>query len=376
MHVCIVGGGNIGTALACYIKHLDNQKKVSILTNHPHQFSTRLKCNDVEQGMSYFSELDVISDTASIAADQADLVFIALPHFAVEKAFKDIAPYVSQYALVGVLPGGGGCEFFFQKYFKESVTLFGFQRVPFIARLVTYGHEVDIKGWKPYSVVGTLKRYAIDEVCRQVEFCGLNVKKTENYLTVSLTPTNPVLHTARIYDLFRRYSKEHEFTEPFKFYVGWTDFASQILFSMDEELHRLFEVITEIDTSAIKPLPEHYEAQTVQEMTAKINRIEAFQTIYAPLKIASGKQNLFVVDTNSRFFLEDFPWGLAIMRSFCQLFGINAPTMDRVLSWYADFMGVEWYVDGEFIGRDLKDTGIPQRYGIETKEELLSFYMH
>lgn len=375
MKVCIVGGGNIGTALACYIKHIDDRKRVSLLTNHPRQFSKELKCNDIEQEITYVAELDVVSDDASLVADKADMVFIALPHFAVEKAFENIAPYVADNALIGVLPGGGGCEFFFHKYFKESVTLFGFQRVPFIARLVNYGQEVDLKSWKPYSIVGTLKTELIDKVCQRVESCGLNVKKASNYLAVSLVPTNPVLHTARIYDLFSKYSREHEFTTPFKFYVGWTDTASRVLFSMDEELHRLLEAITEIDTSAIKSLSEHYEVHSVQEMTAKINSIEAFQTIYAPLKKLSGKKTSFVVDTNSRFFLEDFPWGLAIMRSFCKLFDIEAPTMDKVLSWYADFMGLEWYIEGKFIGRDLKNTGIPQRYGIETKEELLFYYM-
>ena len=110
MKVCIVGGGNIGTALACYIKHIDDRKRVSLLTNHPRQFSKELKCNDIEQRITYVAELDVVSDDASLAADKADIVFIALPHFAVEKAFEDIAPYVADSALIGVLPGGGGCE--------------------------------------------------------------------------------------------------------------------------------------------------------------------------------------------------------------------------------------------------------------------------
>ena len=73
--------------------------------------------------------------------------------------------------------------------------------------------------------------------------------------------------------------------------------------------------------------------------------------------------------------MEDFPWGLAIIRSYCDFFGTEAPVMDKILRWYAEYMGVIWYADGKFQGADLKNTGIPQRYGIKTREQLLSYYM-
>jgi hypothetical protein len=73
-------------------------------------------------------------------------------------------------------------------------------------------------------------------------------------------------------------------------------------------------------------------------------------------------------------FTEDFPWGLAVIRSYFEFFNIKAPTMDKVLGWYADYMGLEWYVEGKFCGKDLIQTGIIQNYDIKTKEELLALY--
>ena len=239
MKVCIVGGGHIGTTLACYIKHTNPSINVSIFTRRPEKFSQKIRCNDWEKKIEYDVSLDCISGDSSVAAKDADIVFIALPHFAVEKAFKDIAPYVSKKAFIGVIPGGGGCEFYFEKYFTTNQTLFGFQRVPFTAKLEVYGSETNLKSWKPYSVVGTQKQGRIDEACEQIELCGLKTKKAANYLSVALTPTNPILHTSRIYDLFGAYSRNHVFLEKFKFYVGWTDAASRVLLSMDEELHEL-----------------------------------------------------------------------------------------------------------------------------------------
>lgn len=374
MNVCVVGGGHIGTTLACYIKHMDPQKKVTLYTQHPKSFSKHIKCNDIEHKISYSIIVDEITNDPSAAAPETDIFFIALPHFAVEQACRDIAPYVKPDAYIGVLPGGGGCEFFFHKYFPDSVKLFGFQRVPFTAKLVKYGEETNLKSWKRFSVIGTLKRDALDKACQMVTSCGLQVEKAENYLSIALTPTNPLLHTARTYEIFGPYDKSHEFPCRSKFYVGWTDEASHTLLSMDAELHNMLSAITSIDTTAIRPLTEHYESPTAQDLTRKINSIPTFQTVWAPMITAPNRNGAFIADVNSRMFTEDFPWGLAIIRAYFDFFDIEAPTMDRVLRWYANYMGLEWYIDGVFCGKDLASTGIPQRYGISTKGELLSYY--
>lgn len=371
MKVCIIGGGHIGTTLACYIKHHDPKKTVCLYTRRPALFARSIKCNDIEGNYSYSVSLDGISDNPCIVSD-AQVVFVALPHFAVEKAFSEISHYVSERAYIGVLPGGGGCEFYFQKYFDERKTLFGFQRVPFTAKLVQYGLETNLKSWKKFSVVGTQKRSRIDDVCIAIEDCGLKTRKASNFLEIALTPTNPILHTSRIYDIFGKYDKEHRFPEKQKFYVGWNDGSSRILFAMDAELHHLLDKI-EIDTSAIRPLSEHYESMTVQEMTAKINGIATFQSVYAPM--VETEEGGYVADLNSRMFIEDFPWGLAVFRSYFDIFGIKAPVMDKLLKWYADYMGLEWYIGDSFCGRDLRMTGVLSNYAIGSKEELYRHYM-
>ena len=371
MKVCIVGGGHIGTTLTCYIKKTHPQYQVCLYTRRPQNFLDEIKCNDIESNESYIVRPDVISDNPSFSANDADIVFIALPHFAVEKAFSDIAPFVSSNAMIGVIPGGGGREFFFKKYFSDKQTLFGFQRVPFTAKLHEYGKETNLKSWKPFSVVGTLQNGRIDKVCEMIESCGLKTRQATNYLEIALTPTNPILHTSRTFELFGSYKRDHKFKEKSKFYVGWSDKASKTMLSMDMELHCLLDAISGLDTSAIRPLSEHYESPTVEAMTAKINTIATFQSVYAPMKQI---EDYYVADTSSRMFTEDFPWGLAVIRSYFDYFDIPAPTMDIVLSWFANYMGLEWYKDGHFIGSDLKKTGVIQNYGISTVKELLSVY--
>lgn len=372
MNITIVGGGHIGTTLACYIKHFNSNHTVSLFTQKPNMFSKILKCNDIENNISYEIALDLISNDPSASVSNADIIFIALPHFAVEKAFADIAPHIKPGVFIGVIPGGGGCEFFFEKYFANKATLFGFQRVPFTAKLVEYGKETNLKSWKAFSVIGAFRNDNIDKACELINFCGLNTKKAPNYLSIALTPTNPILHTSRTYEIFKSFDRNHKFSSRSKFYVGWTDFSSRILLSMDAELHTLLDAIAEIDTTAIRPLTEHYEAPTISAMTKKINSIPTFQTVYAPM--VQNNDGTFSADLSSRMFTEDFPWGLIIIRAYCEIIGTSAPTMDEVLGWYADYMGLEWFVNGKLCGRDLNSTGIPQRYKINTQENLLNYY--
>lgn len=371
MNVCIVGGGHIGTTLTCYIKKTNPNFRVSLFTRNPEVFSKEIKCNDIEQHKEYVVRPDVVSSNPEVAAQAADIVFIALPHFAVEKAFEDIAPFVSLDAFIGVLPGGGGCEFFFGKHFKGNQTLFGFQRVPFTAKLQEYGKETNLKSWKPFSVVGALQRSRVGAACEMIERCGLKTQKASNFLEVALTPTNPILHTSRTYELFGKYTRDHEFTEKSKFYVGWTDEASMTMFEMDRELHKLLDAMSGIDTTAIRPLSEHYESPTIPLMTAKINSIPTFQSVYAPMKEQNGK---YLADTDSRMFTEDFPWGLLVIRSYFEYFGIEAPMMDKLLFWYSNYMGLDWYRNNKLCVVDLKRTGAIMNYGIKNKEELIKVY--
>ena len=114
-----------------------------------------------------------------------------------------------------------------------------------------------------------------------------------------------------------------------------------------------------------------YESSTIEALTNKINSIPTFQSVFAPMKEIDGK---FIADTSSRMFTEDFPWGLVIIRSYFEFFGIAAPMMDKVLKWYSEYMGLEWYKDGKFIGNDLRNTGDIRNYGNKTSRELIALY--
>lgn len=373
MKVAILGGGHIGTTLAGYLSHLGDENEICLHSSRPDQFEKTLIVNDIERGISYNAAIDIISDNIEEIVSGADIIFITHPHFMIEKTLAEIRPYVKKGCMVGVIPGSGGCEFYWKKYFDAEYTLFGFQRVPFTAKYAVYGKETNLKSWKNSVVVASIPNKNNDLVCETIEkLCRFNCEKAANFLAVTLTPSNPVLHTSRIYDIFRDVDREHIFTERKFFYKGWTDHASETMLGVDAELHQLFDKLPKIDLTSVKPLTEHYEAPDVPAMTRKINSIPTFQSVYAPL-LPEGDG--FRADIGSRFFTEDFPYGLCIIKGFCDICGVATPVIDKVLKWYSSYLGLEYYCGDSFCGSDLDKTGIPQNNGINSTDDIYEFYL-
>ena len=202
----------------------------------------------------------------------------------------------------------------------------------------------------------------LDAVCNTVsDICHVKCMKAANYLTITLTPSNPVLHTSRVYDLFHSASLDTRFPKNIEFYSEWTDHASEVMLGIDSELQKMCKVLTEIDMRGVVSLKTHYESPTVSDLTRKIRSIPSFKGIYAPL--IPTQSNEFGIDKNSRFFTEDFPYGLCIIKGFCEICGISTPYIDKVLQWYQEFMGVKYYTKDGFTGKDLINTA-PQNFGI------------
>lgn len=373
MKIAVLGGGNIGMTLSGYLSHLERENEVCLYTSKPELFHRDFVVNDIENEIRYTADIAMISNDMEEVVSDADVVFITFPHFMLERTLADMKPYVKKGCMVGILPGCGGCEFVWKKYYDENYTLFGFQRVPFIARIVHRGYETDLKSWKPYVVVASIPGRCNSAVCDMIESeCMIQCEKADNYLAITLTPSNPLLHTSRIYDIFKDAAPETRFDELGMFYKDWTDHASEIMLGIDEELHKMLERLPKLDLSSVKPLTVHYESPTIEAMTRKISGIPSFQNIGIPLK---KEEEGYVADTESRFFVEDFPYGLCIVKGFCEICKVDTPYIDRVLKWYEGFMDVQYYEEDEFVGSNLIYTGIPQNYGLHTVNDVYDFYL-
>ena len=324
MKVCICGGGSLGHVCAGVLaSHHDVE--VCIFSGHPEKWHNSITVTDIH-GKQYSAKLASVSSAPEEVVANQDIVLLCVPGFLIEKTLLDIRPFIGE-AIVGTVVSSTGFFFFAHSILGESARLFGFQRVPFIARVSEYGRSANLLGYKSSLAIATENIENKEVLRHEIERLFLTpTSLLDNYLEVALTNSNPILHTSRLYTMFK--GKENNvFDHMILFYKEWTNEASELLIKMDEEFFRLLDVL---NVTSIPPLLDYYESTDAASLTRKISSIPAFQTIESPMvKVEGG----WKADFRSRYFTEDFPFGLRWIGEIARRHNVVIPIIDEVLDW-------------------------------------------
>ena len=330
MRITVIGGGHIGTLMAAqfaYKKH-----DITIFTSKPELWNKTLTVYNTDKTVIMQGTIHHVTGCLNEAVTDAEIIFITLPSFMFEKIAAELFDLVHSKQIIGIIPGSGGAEFAFRKLIQKGCILFGLQRVHSIARLQKYGHSVYMLGEKDKLHVAAIPGEQTPEIAYMLEkLFNIPMDILPNYLCVTLTPSNPILHTARLYSLFSDYTDDVTYPENFLFYENWDHKSTSVLFACDHELQELCKKIDKLDLRTVLSLPEYYEASSIEHFTRKINQIPAFKGIPSPMKHV---QNGWIPDFTSRYFTADFPFGLKIIHDIGNLFHVPMPTIDCIWEWY------------------------------------------
>lgn len=325
MRVCICGGGSIGHV--CAAVAASQGFDVVMLTGHPAAWADHIEAVD-NDGKLYSGAITAATSNASEAVAGADIVLLCQPGYMIADTLASIAPHLSPATVVGSIVSSTGFFFEAHRLLPASTPLFGFQRVPFIARVDSYGHRGLLLGYK------SLVKVALENIASPLKFLEVLEKlfitpmeQLDSYLEASLTNSNPILHTGRLYSMWHDGATPQ--AEPTMFYADWTDDASRTLIDMDNEFMSLLRSLN-VKEGAIPPLLDYYESTDAASLTRKIRSIEAFRGIKAPMVLG---QEGWLPDYNSRYFTEDFPFGLRIIRDLAHKEGVATPVIDKVYDW-------------------------------------------
>ncbi|MBU5483064.1 NAD/NADP octopine/nopaline dehydrogenase family protein [Clostridium sp. MSJ-11] len=371
LNICILGGGNVGTLL---LGDIGSNKDLSVrlFTSNPHKWSHEIEVCSNDNTVKYKGKIDIISDNPEDVIGDADIIISTLPSQVFPKIIGKIKSFIKSRTWIGVMPGSGGSEFYCKELLEIGCILFGFQRVHGISRIKEYGKSVYDLGKKNELHIAAIPVDQTESICMKLEnIMKIKCNPLPNYLNVTLTPSNSILHTTRLYTMFYHYKEGLFWDEVIDFYEEWNDEASKMLIACDEELQLLCKSISGLNLTGVKSLKEHYESGTPEEMTKKINNIIPFKGIKAPM---IKTQRGYIPDFNSRYFLEDFPYGLCIIKGFCDVVGLDTPNIDKVLIWFEKIAEVEYYVNNKFEGKDLKYLSLPKNYGLSSVEDIIFYY--
>ena len=367
--LCIVGSGNIGISMVVDISQNDKYD-VTLLTSKANELGvdTCFQKTDIDTSEIKNSKKIFITDDYDKALKNAEIVLITIPTFLIKDFISRLDVYNPKVVLF--IPGYGGKEFFCQKLIQKGITIAGFDRSPYIARLTNI---TSVNASKKKSIrVGCINGNTI-EICKILEsIFSIKCLPVKNYLTITFTPSNPILHTSRLYSLFKDCTFDTILSKRIFFYAEWDDTSSDMLLKMDKELTKICDSFSNIDLSEVIPNSIHYESYDIKSMTAKISGIKSFQNIEAPMiKTDEG----YLIDKNSRYFKEDFLNGLVIIKAFAVISEVNTPHIDMVLKWYEKISNERIFNENNELNYSLlTNIGIPQNYNIKTIKEVEQFY--
>lgn len=332
MKICICGGGNLGHVVAGFVA-AQGCHEVCLLTRKPEQWSKQLLI-DTPEGTTLQGVLSGVYSDPGQALGGADIVLLCLPGYAIRETLLQIRDHLSPAAAVGSVVSSTGFFFEAMQLLPSATSLFGFQRVPFISRIVEYGHRARLMGYKEslrLAIEQTQNpeplRLALEQMLRTPIFL------LHSFYEASLSNSNPLLHPARLFSLWKDWCEGDVYTRVPFFYEEWTVEASELYIAMDQELQALLLRLP-VTPGSIATVLDYYESTDAHSLTRKLRSIEAFKGILAPMiQVADG----YVPNFRSRYFTEDFPCGLAIVQRLAQEKGVATPVIDHVCEWGASF---------------------------------------
>lgn len=349
MKICVCGGGNLGHVAGAFMA-LQPDVEVAMLTRSPEKWHEDIALV-MPDGGELVAHLSLVTADVRAAVSGADYVVLCLPGFALAGEMRLLAPFLESGTVVGAVVSSTGFFFTAEDNLPAGTVLFGLQRVPFISRTIVYGSRAHLMGTKPRLEAcvsgngGSTVAAALQErVRRDVErMFGTRVFLLDSIYEASLSNSNPLLHPARLYSLWRDWDGVRTYDRNPLFYEEWTDEASELLVSMDKELFALLDRLP-MRRGSIVPILEYYESADAVALTRKLRSIRAFRGIASPMRhVPDG----YIPDVQSRYFTEDFSYGLAIIRRLAKEHGVDTPAIDRICDWGFSMLDRVWCGGGE-----------------------------
>ena len=91
-----------------------------------------------------------------------------------------------------------------------------------------------------------------------------------------------------------------------------------------------FQLLDKLGVHTLPTLLDYYESTDAASLTRKIQSIPAFQSITSPMKQVEGG---WVADFGSRYFTEDFPYGLKTIFELATNRKVYCPKIEMVYQW-------------------------------------------
>jgi hypothetical protein len=386
----VCGGGNASHVLVALAAHAGWDVNVFASLNDEAEriragVQTRGYLTVFEDGQALSGSPRRVSAEAADVIPGADLILLALPAFAHGATLQAVADYLDPGTTIGVFPARSGFDYQIREILdveQLSLTYFGLQTLPWACRIKTYGQEAEILGTKAEVDLAVFPQNKVEAVIQQLAFiAGVVFKPVGSFLALSLANTGQLIHPGIMYGLCHGRESDVFLAEEIPlFYQNVDGHTAAVLQALSDEVQRIADALTarlpqfnrapvvSLFEWLLRAYPDDIQDKSTLRSAFVTNR--AYTGLRLPVRPADGDPARFVVNFAARYLSEDVPYGLIVLRAIAELAGVSTPNLDRVIEWSQERLGRNYLDEGRLCGGDLRETRIPQRYGILNLEQL------
>jgi len=388
--ICIIGGGNAAHALAAflpsrgirtvwYTPYGDEADRLNIALTQHGKIHASFAPHNLPRG-SVEGRPAIVSANASDVIPESDVILLPVPSFAYAPILLKIKDYLREGTFMGVTPGQGGFDWIAREILGprlfSAITAFAILPMPFNCRITEFGHAVAVQTFKKHYRIGVVPEYRKDQALAITRSLFGETEFVGNFINCTLYPINAIIHPQRLYRLCKNWTSDGPpLNENPLFYETMDDESTAYMDQANQELITICRALTAQGLEAEVPhifdfLRWVYPKVAATSLSELFTNNDAYIGFRCPFKRTQDGDG-WIPDFESRYFTEDIPFGLCIYKGLADIVNVPTPMIDQVLEWAQRNMGKEYIVEGRLQGKHVSETTAPQRFGINTVEDLI-----
>jgi len=398
LNIGIIGGGSSAHVLVPLLS--SSGHIVRLLTRKPERWSNRIELQHQnlkgEVLKKYQGETSVISSEEADVIPGCDIIILCMPVTKYRVSLDRMGKFISRDkdVYVGTIYGGqAGFNWMVDelkaKFNLNNIVSFAYTLIPWVCRTIDYGKvgvtwgskEINVAAVSPNSQFSYLNEVLFENISYRWFNKG-KVKQAQNFISLTLSGDNQLIHTSRCFGLFEKFGGRWKNLEDVPYmYRDYDEYSAKVTEDLDGDYSLLRNAIIEkYPEKNFEFMLDYLSLERLTYLSENTNVLESLtdSSTLGAVKPPLVKHNdYWELDKNNRFFTDDIHYGLCVAKWIAEQMEITVPTIDKILHWAQDLRN-EIIIDQNntlvLDSPDLKNefnSGIPCYYGYNTVDEII-----
>mmetsp|Transcript_14813 Transcript_14813/g.24493 ORF Transcript_14813/g.24493 Transcript_14813/m.24493 type:complete len:331 (+) Transcript_14813:371-1363(+) len=272
-----------------------------------------------------------------------------------------------------------------------NTVCFAIGQIPWICRQIEYGHSVANYGPKHVNLVAVSPRDRFNQL-NDIFLQDLSSRplgkgdftQADNFLSLTLSVDNQIIHPARCYGLWQRYHGGRwgsEMDVPY-FYRDFDENSAENIRKLDDDYSTIRNALrTHFPDEPFTYMLSYLELEKLNhnsehdgDILASLRDSSQLWAIKTPTLVGREGGGSRILNTQNRFFTDDIPYGILIAKAIAEKLNVEVPFISEVVTWAETVRGEKFLINGkinkQFCLKDKYTCGIPESYGITSFKEI------